>query len=368
MKKNKISTNQFRILVTLHCVGSAILVVPSAIAADAKQDAWIPALLGIIIGVILIQLYAAIGNLSPDKTLIELHEYLLGKWIGKAVSLLFFLSVFLFCGEVLYYLGSFLATQVIDETPILLINIAFMLVVAIGVRSGVENLARSAEILFPWFVIPFIALICFITPQSDFKNLQPIVAIDLKSLTSSTFTFVNISYLTFPALLMLYPAHINRLKEAKPSFLKGGIIGGAIMCILILLSTLVLGPFLSASASYPSYELGMRINIGTFLQGIEIIIAIMWFISLYFKLAIYFYSTVSSFAQIFGLKEYKAFTMPFAIMAIVLSITVYPSISYQRNWDSETWLSYSLIFGLIYPLFLFIVGVFRKKRQSEANV
>lgn len=137
------------------------------------------------------------------------------------------------------------------------------------------------------------------------------------------------------------------------------------MCILILLSTLVLGPFVSASVSYPSYELAMRINIGTFLQGIEILIAIMWFISLYFKLSIYFYGTVSSFAQIFGLKEYKVFTLPFAIMVIVLSITVYPSISYQKVWDSETWLSYSLIFGLIYPLLLFIVGLFRKRRQRS---
>lgn len=96
MKKNKISSTQFRILVTLHCVGSGILVVPSAIAADAKQDAWISAFLGIMIGVILVQLYVAIGNLSPNKTLIELNEYLLGKWIGKAVSLLFFFLYFYF--------------------------------------------------------------------------------------------------------------------------------------------------------------------------------------------------------------------------------------------------------------------------------
>ncbi|MCM3769008.1 MULTISPECIES: hypothetical protein [Priestia] len=55
------------------------------------------------------------------------------------------------------------------------------------------------------------------------------------------------------------------------------------------------------------------------------------------------------------------------IIVVVLSITVYPSVTYQKVWDTETWLPYSLIIGLIYPLVLLIVGLFRKNYMSRMD-
>ena len=82
------------------------------------------------------------------------------------------------------------------------------------------------------------------------------------------------------------------------------------MVTLILLGILVLGPYYSQITMFPSYELGRRIDVGNFLQGIEVVIAILWFITLFFKLCIYFYATLLGFANVFHIKDYKLFSFP----------------------------------------------------------
>lgn len=59
-------------------------------AAEAKQDGWIGAVLGVAIGLIIIWFYSKLGLLFPEKTFVEMHENLFGKWIGKMISLFFF--------------------------------------------------------------------------------------------------------------------------------------------------------------------------------------------------------------------------------------------------------------------------------------
>lgn len=91
----KISARQIMILTALFTIGSAILIVPSGMASVAKQDAWIAALVGVGAGLLILYMYSKIAGLYPEMTLIGIMETLLGKWLGKAVGLLFFITLFI---------------------------------------------------------------------------------------------------------------------------------------------------------------------------------------------------------------------------------------------------------------------------------
>ena len=58
LENGKISLRQLGILVTLFTVGDAILVLPSVMALESKEDAWIAAILGTGIGLLVIYLCA----------------------------------------------------------------------------------------------------------------------------------------------------------------------------------------------------------------------------------------------------------------------------------------------------------------------
>jgi spore germination protein KB len=364
LKKINISAYQFTLLVTLYTVGSAILVIPASMAADSKQDAWIASILGVGAGLLLVWLYSTVGNLFPNRTLVELNEILLGKWLGKAISLLFVVFAFLSCSEVMFYLGNFLTLHILQGTPILSIHIAFMIVVIIGVRYGIESIARCVEILFPVFIILFIILALSVSPQIKVENIQPILETGIKPILRSTLVFLSIASLTLIVLLMIFPACVNTSKKARRSFFIGHFTGGFIMIVIITLSIFILGPSQSARNMYPSYELASRVTIGGFLERIEALLAVMWLFSLYIKISLYFYAAVLGLAQMLELKDYRPLTLPIGMIIIVLSVVVYPSVTYQQNWDTTTWLPFILTVGLFYPIFLLGVGIFRKKHQA----
>jgi spore germination protein KB len=45
-KKEKIKATQFRKMISLYIIGTAILLIPSVLASEAKQDAWLSAIIG----------------------------------------------------------------------------------------------------------------------------------------------------------------------------------------------------------------------------------------------------------------------------------------------------------------------------------
>ncbi len=71
-------------------------------------------------------------------------------------------------------MGSFMVTIIIMETPIEYVIIAFLLVVIIRGRLGLEIIVRSAQILFPWFIGLYLLLIFLNLSNATFENLQPL--------------------------------------------------------------------------------------------------------------------------------------------------------------------------------------------------
>ncbi|MGN7396697.1 GerAB/ArcD/ProY family transporter [Peribacillus frigoritolerans] len=361
MKNVKISPRQFGIIVIFYSIGTAILITPSELAAIAKQDAWIAAILGSGLALLLVVLYTALGNRFFDKTFVEVNEILLGKWIGKLISLTFVFFSLIGAAILVIIVGNFVTTQIMPDTPIVAIHIIFVTIVVMGVRLGIETLARAAEILFPLFVLLFIIFAVFISPQIEFQNLQPVLETGIKPIIHATISLTSIISLSPIILLMIFPVSVNQSKQAQKAFFIGTFIGGIFLIITIALTILVLGFDETARHIYPSYALARKINVGNFLQRIEAIMAIMWFITIYFRLVMYFYVTVLGLSQILNLKDYRPLTLPLGMILIVLSLIIYPNIIYAGTWTQETWLPYALTYGLFLPVLLLVVAKLRKK-------
>ncbi len=364
LENGKIGARQFMILVILFTVGTSILLAPSLLVTEAKQDAWIAGILGVGVGLLSVWLYNTLGNLFPNKTLVEYSEGILGKWIGKAISLLFFSFTFTLTALVLRNIGDFMTIKILPETPIESLHIIFLFIVIMGTRLGLEVLARSAEILFPWFILLFLLLVFFLFPQIKFENIQPILEEGIKPVLGSAIPFIEFPFLELVIFLMIFP-YVNRTKEAGKAFLVGTTIGGIILIILTGLVTLVLGTDITSMDMYPTYEIAKKINLGDFLQRIEAIVAVMWFISIYFKLTICFYTSVLALGQTFKLKDYRSLTLPLGMILIVYSLVVSPNIVYNITVTPKVMVPHGLIVGFFLPLLLLGVASFRKKRQSK---
>lgn len=367
MQNVKINAYQFLALVTLFSMGTSILIVPSVLAAEAKQDAWIAAIFGTGIGLLVIWLFCVIAQWFPHLTFTQVNEKILGTWVGKAVSLLFVFMSFIYTSSLLFYSGTFLNTHLMPNTPLAALNILMAIIIVMGVRLGLETIARSAEVLILFFFVLFLFLVLFISPEVKFENVQPVFETGTRTIIQSSLPFIETISVNAIVLLMIFPAFVNKIKQAKKSFFIGNLIGGIVIIIFTFLSISVLGADSTAREYYPGYELAKRINVGDFIQRIEGLMAALWIIALYFKATLYFYASVLGIAQILNLKDYRPLTIPLGMVVVVLSLVIYPNVVYQQNWNATTGLFFSFSIGVFLPLLLVVVYAIRKKQLKKES-
>ncbi|MET3289886.1 UNVERIFIED_CONTAM: spore germination protein KB [Brevibacillus sp. OAP136] len=362
LDNEKITAGQFRDLVILYTVGTSILVIPSFLAFYSQQDAWLTAIFGVILcqGIIFVQ--ARLGLSMPTMTFVQMNEYLLGKWLGKCTSSIFLILPFLYSGAVLYYIGKFISTQFFAYTPPAFIHLLIASVLFLAVYLGVETFTRAAGIFLTFFYLLFIILVVLISPQIHSDNLFPIFGTGIKPMINATLTFAVYSSVDAVVLLMIYPAHVRNQRQAYKSYFVGNAIGGFIILVITILCVLVLGGTYTANQMFPSYLLAQKVNIGNFIQRIEAILALMWFVSTYYKLVLYFFGTCLGVSQVLGLRDYKPLVLPIGILVIYFSLTMYPNVVYQQEWDTKTSVPLSFSIDFCLPVLLLILYAVRKRK------
>ncbi|MFF5996167.1 endospore germination permease [Lysinibacillus sp. KU-BSD001] len=367
MEKQIISSRQFTIIVLFYSVGTSILIIPASIALDVKQDAWIVPIIGTILSVLLVKLLISLGKRMPTLSFVEMNEKILGKFIGKCVSIGFIVLTLLSASELLYFMGNFLQTEVMIETPQVAFSILFSITILFAAYLGIEVFARSLEILLPFFVLIFIIFVLSISPQIDSNNIQPFFEVAAKPLIYNIFYFVGLFSFPLVVLLMIFPSAVNVYQSAQKGFYIGMIAGGLILSIVIALCILVLGAPNTSLRTFPSYALAQKISVGNFVQRIEIIMAFMWWITIFVRAFMYFYACVKGLGEILKLKDHRPLILPLGMISIGLSQIMHPNVIHSATFNKETWPLYIATFAIVIPLILLTVVKLRKMENHDAN-
>ncbi|MEH7558504.1 GerAB/ArcD/ProY family transporter, partial [Priestia megaterium] len=107
MEKAKISASQLFILMVLFELGSALLV---PLAIDAKQDAWLAILLGMVCSFALLLVYHKLYTYYPDLLPTEYMQRILGKVLGTVIAFVYILYFMYDASRVLRDFGEMLLT------------------------------------------------------------------------------------------------------------------------------------------------------------------------------------------------------------------------------------------------------------------
>lgn len=366
LDNGKINGRQLAVLVFLYSIGTTVLIIPSGLANVAKQDAWIAGLAGILLGMLIVGLYVMLWRKYPDKTFVGICEAVLGKWAGTVVSLVYSLYSFIGTATVLFYVTNFFQIHFLPRTPVVFTCILFSIVVVMGARMGLESIARTSELMLPWFLILFFVLVTTLTPQIEVKNMLPIYEAGTKSVIWAGIAFAGTAYMPLVFLFALLPrVQDRRMNQARMGMFLAALAGGLCVEFVTLLCIWILGPDITMRSIFPSYALVKKISIGNFIQRIEAILAGLWFITTYMKTTFYFYSWVTSLSEILKLNNYRTLTLPCAMFMIVFSQIVYPNVIYMQHWDSTVFPPYMIAMAIVIPVMLWIIGLMRETRDAS---
>ncbi|MEK4463685.1 endospore germination permease [Paenibacillus sp. FSL H8-0315] len=364
LEKGKISTRQLTILVMFLTIGDSILVIPPSTTHYARQNAWISALIGMIVGLLAIYMYSKFAKLYPKLTLIEVIQKAFGKWIGAILSLLTLMYFLIVTVGSMRELSEFVTSEILPRTPIPAVLILFMVIVIMATRLGIEVIGRAGEIFTPMIIILFLILTVAIIPQMEIVRLLPILEDGIKPVLRGSISITAYTFLE-PVVFLMFLPYVNQQQKITKGLLQGCFLGGIIIFLTITVSILVLGPDLTTRDIYPSYNIARRISVGGFFERVEAMIALLWMLTLFIEVTLYFYAFVLGLSQLFKLKEYRVLTLPTGLILVTLAPLIAPNYTYYNKVFDNYWVYYVITFGLFLPLVLLGVGMFRRALSKD---
>ncbi|OMF54955.1 endospore germination permease [Paenibacillus sp. FSL R5-0766] len=365
LEKGRIGTRQLSTLTFMLVVGDMMLIYPSVITSYAKQDAWICALIGVPLGMALMALIMKLGSMHPGENLVQITRSILGFWPGTFFSCFYLFFFLIGTSTHTREVGDFMTSQILQYTPIRVIILMFVIAIGWGVYHGLETIARTSELLIPIVILFTMVLAICLLPQVETSNLEPVADTGVVSFAQGI--LVSIIYPvgeTIP-ILMVLPYVANSAHRMRDIIFSAGL-GNLILAILVTISMLVLGPFLTQHNIYASFVLSQKISIGGFFERIEVIMACSWLIATYFKAIIYLYAFIVGCAELFKLKHFKMLILPSTLLVYGMANLVAPSLTFIIITIVPYWVDWDTTLGIILPGMLVLIQLVKSRRKSKS--
>lgn len=338
----------------LYQIGSAYLVLPSAITAIAKQDAWLSIPISISFHLLLIPLYTSIVRQMQGKSFVEHLRGLFGS-LGGTIAIVFIcLFPFLEFIMTLRNLGDFITTSIMPETPYDAIYIIMLIVIFFAVRSGPVVIGRCAEILFFVLLVLYLFVRITLLPDTELNNLLPIFEYGLKPIVLASFNLFAFPFLE-AILFLFFAQHIPDPKRWRKSVLTSALISGSMYFLMVFQMIAVMSEGVVANLTFPTYFIDRTISIGEFLQRFEIAVAIFWFVTIFFRLSLLLYISAQGLADAFRLRNANSLLVPLMLIGLAMAHFIWPSTSFIIGFNS-IWPYYAMIFGIVFPIILWLAG------------
>lgn len=227
-------------------------------------------------------------------------------------------------------------------------------------------MGRTIEIFAPFIFVTIILFTLLSIKDMDFKTLLPV-------LSDSGFIVINYGALSIASrfseiviLCMLCP-DLNKKNALCKTFSFSVVIFTLFFLIIMVSTQLVLGIERANHANYPYLTFMRQVSIFKFIERVESINIITWFIGIFIKFSIYMHFATVALSQIFGVKSGKVFIILSSVLVAILALTLSISKSVVTNkLISHHYLPYiNFAFIFIVPLFLLVVYLFRKKSLAK---
>ncbi|UTL73111.1 GerAB/ArcD/ProY family transporter [Bacillus halotolerans] len=367
MEKAKISIRQLFVMMIIFELGGSLLITPGTMAG---RDAWIAVLLGCAVGLFLFYLYQGIYQCYPEFSPKEYMDDMLGKKLSWFFSFLYILYFAYIAARVLRDFGEMLLTFAYHDTPIIIVNALLMVVSIYAVRKGIEVLARAGELLFgAMYLLGALGLVLIIVSGSiDLKNLKPVLADGIFPVIHSVFT--QTMYVPFGEIVlfvMIFP-NLNDRKNVKKVGMLATVISGLIVALTVAINISVLDVDLTLRSQFPLLSTIQTIKVEEFLDRLDIFFMLALIIGGFFKVSLYLYAVVVGASTLFKEKNPSQLAYPMGLGILILSIAIATNFSEHLNEGLKVVPLYiHLPFQVLFPLFLFILAVWKKKRREKSK-
>lgn len=362
-KSMKISGSQIFWMMFTFEVGNSLLLTISSTIRSVKQDAWISMVIAGLVGIAITFLATKLSSLYPNQTMIEFSQTILGKWLGKLMMIPFFLLWYSAIGVIVREFGDFMITALFHKTPLwVIIFTTMLLLIFIMYQGGIEGIGRLSEIVGPIVILMITVLIILDLGNMHWHYILPIYHDSgLLPILKGSYTPMA-SFFGESVMMTMFVFFMEKPEQASTRAMWG--IGLAVFMVSVgtLAVIFTFGPNLPSRLLYPFYDMSRFISVMEFIQNVDILIVIIWFFSIFVKLALYMFIASYGTAQLFHLKDWRKVVWLLAPISFVMALSIKNIQIFAQYYDKFFVLPFVFPINMIgIPLLLLVVGWIRRK-------
>lgn len=326
-EEGQISAWQAMNLIVALILPTAILFLPTLIAMDARQDAWLSVVIAFGFGSVVAVLAARLAQRFPGETVIQFAPRLLGRIPGRIVGLVFIFYPFYITFVVQREFGELMTGLFYDRTPLPVFIITLTLLAAYLVYKGLEVVARVNDMIMFIFLSTFVLFILLIANAVRFEEFLPVLEFGpgpvLLGAIPPMAWFGEVL-----AIVMLVP-FLAQKRQAVRAALGGLLITFAALQIVVFGATAVLGAQEVVRVPFASFFVVRRTEIAIFevIQRQDAFFMMIWVGAMLMKLGAWFYLGVLALSQWLALKTHRPVVFPVAALLVTLSLVSWPNFS-----------------------------------------
>lgn len=362
MLKENISLTQLFTIMVNFLLGSAIVL---GVGKEAGKDAWIAIGIATLIGTGLMYFYHSLNSLLPNKNLFEMMEYCFTRPVAIFFSFGYSIYFFFISCRVVRDFTELISSAILPVTPIEVITLTFILVIAYIVYLGLEVLGRVTEIFTPYLLglIILLAIFLIISGAIELHNVEPVLGDGLKPVIKAVFP----SLILFPfgelVVFTIILSSVTEFKKSKKVSFISVLIAGGFLVLGSLLVLFTLGADAVQNANFPLLSASKRVAIGHFIQRIDPIVVFIMMLGIVVKSAVYLYAGLKGLEYVFRI-PYRYFTVP--ISMIVATFSILTAANFAKFLDWLVTITHYLLppMQLAIPSVIMVILIWKSKKNN----
>ncbi|ACS99594.1 GerAB/ArcD/ProY family transporter [Paenibacillus sp. JDR-2] len=362
--KPAISTLQTVALIQSAITPTLVLAIPSVMVTIAHHDAWISGIIAIAAGMIMALGIGLLCKANKGQLFVEWMESSFGRPIGMVIGL--FIGIYYFNSfcVIVRSFADFIADIVLDSTPLFMLTAIMVVVAAFTVMQGIEAIARSAFLVLILILLIVPVSVFVLYTDIDFKRLIPLF--DTSTARLAIASFPPIGLLSEVAVLLLINPYMKKPASAVKAGLLGTFLGSSQLVLIILLSLTIFGQQLVPFMSYAFVNVMAIVEVGEFLERIEIFTVSVWVLTMYVKLAVFLFAAVHCLFHSLRLRSERHTVMGLSILAIVTAAGEWPQDMESTFMTTLVNMPVLLITNILLPILIALgLLVTRGKRKQQ---
>lgn len=364
MTEHPFSTRQALSLATMFLIGQVLILYNGY---PARGDAWLSLLMAYVATIPFSLMCARLINVFPGKNMFDLQIYVFGPVVGRIFVLLYTLFCLHIGSLVLRDMTEFIQESSLTDTPQIVSALMIGILCVYTVKAGINTISRYTAISLPVFLaILFVVALLTATLWTSMSHVGPILYGGFKPVIRSA---ANVAILPFSDAALL-PFVLQPLKEhrkAKLIFLVSYAISTVLFLAITLQVLLVLGNNAQFSLYSPVYVMVSLIEIGDFLQRIEVAVGAILFMGAFVKISIYLYVFSLGISKLFSLEDYRKFAAPAGMLIISFSLFAYPNVLTNLAFATSIYPYYGFLMNVLLIVVIWAAAEWKRKKLKNAG-